>query len=206
MSGNDGLVARAQIRFPEVIQRNDLTGKSPESPSSLLSQKYSDFQKRQISLYRFHPVPPGGALANVINVGAGCDGREGAGDGRCRSGRASRVVLISLKLVSSLRSFPQATVAQSSPGRSRSKPYKHRAGMPGVRCDRGAHYAQNLLLRAHRRPVSPRPLIAEDANVRAKPRASGAARSRSCLCLHSKAKSLIRRPRERGDPYAAADL
>ena len=52
----------------------------------------------------------------------GCGGRGGARDGRCRSVRPSRMVLTPPTKVSSLRSFPQVTVAieLGSPGRSRS--------------------------------------------------------------------------------------
>jgi hypothetical protein len=58
------------------------------------SQKYSASR-----LTRLKSISPAvlshseGRFANVTDVGAGCDGRCGARDGRCRCGRRSRVVL-----------------------------------------------------------------------------------------------------------------
>ena len=112
--------------------------------------------------------------------GAGCGGREGARDGRDRSGRASRAVLISLTLVSSLRSHPQATVAQSSPGRSRSKPYKHRVGNAGCHGVTAAPLPNNLPRRISAR-YSPRPLNRGYEEIDGKPRTSHVARSRNCV-------------------------
>jgi hypothetical protein len=47
------------------------------------SQKYSTFQTPQISGYWRRPVLTRGRFAIVTNVGAGCDGRDGARDERC---------------------------------------------------------------------------------------------------------------------------
>jgi hypothetical protein len=58
-----------------------------------LLQKYSDFQKSQISCIDPSPGPGGGALAIVTNVGTGCGGRGGAFDEQRQGGRRSRVVL-----------------------------------------------------------------------------------------------------------------
>jgi hypothetical protein len=46
----------------------------------ILSQKYSDFQKSQISLYVSPSHPDRGALRNVINVGRAAVAAEGALD------------------------------------------------------------------------------------------------------------------------------
>jgi hypothetical protein len=61
--------------FVEQIQQIHPTGKSLEKSVKSSSEKYSDFQKSQISLYPSHPVPSGGALRNVNNAGRGCGGR-----------------------------------------------------------------------------------------------------------------------------------
>ena len=105
--------------FSQRFQQICPTDKSPKSRSNPFDNNILFFRNSKSIYSPSHSVPLRGALANIINVGAGCGGRKGARDGRGWSGRASRVALTSLKLVSSLRSFPQATVAQLSPGRSR---------------------------------------------------------------------------------------
>ena len=110
-----------------------------------LREKYSDFQKRQIRLYSSASRSIRRGVSRTSRTwGWAVVGRGGARDGRCQSGRPSRVVLISLKLVSSLRSFPQATVAQLSPGRPRSNSINHCAGMPGGSGVTVAHYLRNF--------------------------------------------------------------
>jgi hypothetical protein len=66
--------------FPEQIQQNDPTGKTPQKPVNPVAQKYSDFQKAQISLYKSHPVPLRGALRNVPMRGGDAVDADGASD------------------------------------------------------------------------------------------------------------------------------
>jgi hypothetical protein len=67
-------------RIPEQIQQNDPTGKTPQKPVNPVAQKYSDFQKAQISLYKSHPVPLRGALRNVPMRGGDAVDADGASD------------------------------------------------------------------------------------------------------------------------------
>ncbi len=125
-----------------------------------------------------------GRFANVTNAGRGCGGRGGARDGRCRSVRPSRMVLTPPTKVSSLRSFPQATVAieQGSPGRSRSNRKTTAQGKSDVSAGPVCSCAF-LPLYLHTRPRVParirlslRPLTGKGVTLKSKTRAHRAAR------------------------------
>ena len=103
----------ARKQFPEPIQQIHPTGKSPKSPSSPSRKNILIFRSRKSVYTERIPSHQEGRFANVTNAGRGCGGRGGARDGRCRSVRPSRMVPTPPTKVSSLRSFPQATVAMS---------------------------------------------------------------------------------------------
>jgi hypothetical protein len=115
----------------------DPTGKSPAQLSTICPTPRRNniliFRNSKSDYIPRHPVPLGGAFRERHERRDGprwaVAARE-TGDVCC--GRSSRMVLTSLKLVSSFRSAPRATAAQLSPGRSRSSCIDHCAGMPGV--------------------------------------------------------------------------
>src|SRR3984893_9647894 len=67
-----------------------------------------------------------GRYANVTDVGAGCDGRGGARDGRCQCGRRSRVVLTPRRWCQACGKYSAGDGGKRarSPGRARRKPLK----------------------------------------------------------------------------------
>ena len=70
-----------------------------------------------------HLIPKAGALAIVTNVGMGVAVDAEASDRRTMLRRTAKALGSDIpKLVSSLRSCPQATVAKRAPGRERYKP------------------------------------------------------------------------------------
>src|SRR5258706_5382102 len=73
-------------------------------------QKYFPSHLTQISSL-IHAVPSLRGACARYGRGAGCGGRCGACDERCRRGRPSRVVLTPQSLASSLREEAQATVS-----------------------------------------------------------------------------------------------
>jgi hypothetical protein len=88
------------------------TGKSPKSPSIPSRKNILIFRIRKSGYIHPRPAPPEGRFANVTDVGAGCGGRFGARDGRCRADGQVVWVRRPNAGVKFAGHFPRATVSQ----------------------------------------------------------------------------------------------
>ena len=126
-------------QFPQQIQQIYSTGKSlpiiGKICQSLAIKIFWFSETKSCAISLRIPFHSEGRFANVTNVGTGCGGRDGARDGRCRSGRAKSCGPDSLRVgVKSAEVILPATVTSKSgsPGRARIslKPLRRESRMP----------------------------------------------------------------------------
>ena len=77
---SEAMPLKCRIRTGEAQPDGQITSFTTPWPVQSALQKYSDFQKPQISLYPRHPVPHRGALRNVTNAGRDAVDADGAPD------------------------------------------------------------------------------------------------------------------------------
>jgi len=179
---------RAESNLSSRFNKSTRRANHPKSPSSPCGKNILIFRNGKSVYISSHPVPLRGAFRERHGRGAGCGGRGGARDGRCRSVRPSRMVLTPPTKVSSLRSLPQATVAMSRAHRgdheATVRPLRRESRMSPLDLYARVRFLPLYCTRdrgcsAH--PAFPALSDWRGRDVDGKPRANCAARSRRCV-------------------------